>query len=768
MGKHFFWIILCLAFFLVSCERKASIAEIDNEIEDFLAGSEQYELKTSISVKTIFEGQTISKSEEISVYLQEDPYYMTYTQDNIVFTQYASGVDVHAITYDSTKQVEGKYLYEETIIALDEVNMELIDLPSKDIEVKRSSGSYVIEENVLDLLSESDTDIVKSLVTSVGAPEDMFDEATARMVISINDDEIDYVVTMDINIESIDLEMTITMDVHIMYATFETPDIEDRDLFYPYKSLHPLDIDIDDQIMFPADTVGRNQYRTYLEPGKYGFNLIQGDFDTGDDVNVILQHSETHDRQLTFEDVIDPHQSNQTYIETFYTIEEAGYYDLFIEFPFSNTPIIASLDKYEYESDGIESYDLIISESGEYTYDIEGLYDFFSVYVDVNEYTRVKVSNTNGSFIYYHDLDTFDYHYPYIENQEISLLNNEPFTFYLYDDESVSGTITIDVQKFETTTPDHDDIPSLTTTYDTYLFNGPSFPTQYLKLEIAEPGFYKFCHDIESGHDVTRDGIYTLDGDLVSNVEHEDILFLQARIYYYQSDSSDYSDRIYRVRYENVTDDMNTYNLAEIKLIDQLAGNLSDLNATYIDINYPSERIVNKFSITETTDIVVMNTPFVTLYKADGTRLSLVDDYDIAYFTYRLDPGSYVLVIGGFDDFSEVFFPYEYCFLFGELTVEGSVDDDLVYPDYDVLAMGETGQSTYDYELDVDGYIIEITALDRYQFTTNERIYIYEGRTLIDILYNNWRITLEPGIYTVLGVQSDSSDPWRVSYHVYN
>ncbi len=771
MGKKSIWLILIMMFFLVSCQSQiSSIEDIDNYIENFMSHSNQFNIDTTIDASITANGVETSLTEEIEMFIQIEPYYLTYVDEGMTYIEYMEDDLIKTASYDEMSQVEGKFLYTYLEYLPDNYTTYDIELDLKDnhYDIKKTrQGSYVIEANVRDLLSENDYELINAMMGSFHSTDDFIEDATAKAEIFLSRKEIRYIVTVNIDIDDYDIAVEVTMDLKIRYASFTTVDVSDTTLFFPISSGEgSAVIDVHEHILYPAHRTGAVSYDIYLEPGKYVFDILEEDF-SGRRVHVNIYDKNTLESVLTFADVYSPtYDLYESSINTYFNINEVGYYEIFIEYPESNIPVISQLKEYEYDTDGTINHDLVVTESGTYYYNIEGPYDFFSIYIDIPGYTYVDITNSNGNKMYFTEYGEEEIYHTYSLHNTLSYLNHDPHNIYIFGDNAISGTVTIELEHLDTAGEiDFDTMPDMLTTFDIYLHTQSDFIDQYLKVEIISQGFYEFYYDIIEGYPLIKDALYTQNGELVTNINEGEIVPLSIGTYYYLVLGDNY-DGYYGIRYDMTSKHIISNDLTTLNSIETLIGNLNDLNLIWDSITSKDDYIVYNFTLTEETDVVISNESEYQLYAASGEKISL-NLYDAtSYGVYRLDAGDYFVGVTLPKTFNTDNLPYEYHLLLGELNVPGSENDTSVYPYFEILEPRTWGNSMPDYLGDIDGYKIIVDKETTYAFTAYEWTTIFKGKQLIATFYNSDTITLEPGIYYVIGARNPEYNPWHLYYDI--
>lgn len=748
-------LIVLLLFGLSGCKYVAGgiyLTEIEQKLTEFENGSNQFELVTDLSLNVEYDGNEESMNETVIANFQKDPFYVQMTYNDITTLQYEDNDLVTNVTFDHHNQVNGIQLYEISQYTNEPISDPLddLDFDLSKVDIKKISGShYRIKGLLYDFLPETTLEELENALIQSGLSKDDFEDTEIKMDFRFAAGEFKYGLSMHFDID--DIVIDITFDFSFHYDTFVLVDIHDEDLFYPMTCSDEFTlIDASKPILFTSDHYYMSQYNVYLEAGTYGFMTNQEDDENNSLYLSIFSRENPSEDLRVFADVYDRYGNNPLNIDRFYEIPTDGYYVISAEYPISNEPYITQLEKLQYETDGIKQTDLVISESGQYPYEIEHMYDFVSIDFDIDSYTVVTIFDSQNNYVYFKDGNystyssvNFNYHLFQL------LLNEDNHKIYLHNPSGASeGVLTIVIEPLKhAIEPNSETMLEMEPEFTTdYIYSYYNYPDQYMALNVTEFKKYTFEYLIDDGDLANVYGsLHTENGGLVSRIYDGKSVILQPGNYYYQS--SDGFEGFYSIRYVVSDVSITSYTLDALQSYDKLYGNLFEIPHYSGTMQSEDEYIIYSFNLDVETDIMFTNSDLYQLYDSDQNCISL--GLRTAYMVYRLQPGDYYVRVMSPEDYDASNFPIDYLFHLNIFT--GGGDDDSIYPYFETISFShDFSTKTSNYPNDTDGYIFILDETTNVEiFTTKTAILVKDGKIYDNSLYSDDYV-LPAGTYQIL------------------
>lgn len=323
--------------------------------------------------------------------------------------------------------------------------------------------------------------------------------------------------------------------------------IEDNPAYYITQTRGTvLNATVGEPIVFGDYHNNSIQYRVYLEPGKY--YVQKNNTSTSRRLTIRVKNSEGQ--------LMTPFKTINSILDSqlYFSIETAGYYNMFVDYPEEPEGYRLEIVKLAYENYGDDAISHIVSGDAELTVQLEGPGDYYSIQTGFEGYGHLEistygdlnaiVSNLNGELYVNDDLDRSHF-----------LVSKTLSPIYLYQDKHLNTVNAYDVTlKFSPivhTNTDINQMVSITTEYTTDAFYAfDNYPTQSMKLEISESGLYQL--EVEggrlSGHVIGY--IKSINGDMLYSIEPGIPFELESGSYIFEVDLSKYT--IFKIKYTQV------------------------------------------------------------------------------------------------------------------------------------------------------------------------------------------------------------------------
>jgi len=749
-------LIILLLFGLSGCKYVVGgvyFVEIEEKLTEFENGSSQFEVVTDLSLNIEYDGNEESINETVTANFQKDPFYAQMTYSDVTTLEYEDNDLVTHVTFDHHNQVNGIQLYEISQYTNEPISNPLddLDFDLSKVEIMKISGShYRIKGNLYDFLPESTLEELETALVQSGLSKDDFEDTEIKMDFIFATGEFKYGLSLHFDID--DIVIDITFDFLFHYDTFVPIDIHDEDLFYPMTcSDETTLIDATKPILFTANEYYISQYNVYLEAGTYGFITSQeGDENNPLYLSISSRENGAEDLKV-FADVYSRYNNNPINIDRFYEIPTDGYYVIQAEYPLSDEPYITQLEKLQYETDGIKQTDLVISESGQYAYEIEHMYDFISIDFDIDSYTSVTLLDSQNNSVYLNNDNYGTYSSIELNQYTIQfLLNEDNHKIYLHNPSGASeGVLTIGMEPFKhAVEPSSETMLDMEPNFTTdYIFSYYSYPDQYMALYVPEFKAYTFEYLIIQGNLTNASGsLYTENGGLVSRIDDGKSVILQPGNYYYRS--NDDFEGSYSIRYVISDVSVTSHTITTLQSYDTLGGNLLEMPHFSGRIQYRDEYIIYLFSLDVETDIMFTNNEKFELYDSTQTCISL-GIRDSGYMVYRLQPGNYYVRVISPVTAEASNFPMDYIFHLCKFT--GGGVDNSIYPYFDTIPFShEFVTSTFDYSNDTDGYTFTLTETTDVHIYTNKTAMLAKDGKIYRSSLNSDDYILPAGVYQIL------------------
>lgn len=756
---------LCLTFVLTGCQALAkatNITELSLKMDKFMDGGNQFEVTTTIDVLVDQNGNEESASESITAYAQQEPYYAIIETEDMMIVETMNENNINTYIMEKDNQVNGIQLYEFNQTMIEESNNPLsnLDINLNKVNVKKiSSSNFEVSGRMIDFLPEDLVKDLKEILLESGATETEINGITLKLVFLFSEDAFTYSMTFDFDIQ--DVLLTIDLSVMFSYTEFELIDITDDTLYYPMSSYETeIPIDASKPILFTDDQARDTQYYTYLEAGKYGFKSEAYYGDLG--LKIAITDASNDDKALlVFKDVYNEYNDNPLNISQFFDIKESGYYFINVHYPLSFAPYTLELERIEPLTDGTESIDLIVTESGTYDYQIESMYDFYSIQFDLESDAIIYLSVDGYSYVYKKDTVHDFYESIPITTTPLEYIYTSNAVLYLHDPVySRSGEITVEIHPLVHSTSVDEPLLHMKETPNTdYLYSGNRYPNQYIKLEVTAALRYTFNMTATKGLVSNAKGnLLDINGKVISSIGNQSSLVLMPGTYYYET--SNLESVTYSIYYE--TDEVGITKLAitSIGQTSEYVGmSLSEMPHLDITFQQKGDVVIGTFELLETKAVIFGSSQDYSLYDESGHPINLLG-MSGAYFMYQLQAGKYMIKITHPTYLNSYSFPYDVLVPFAIFT--GGTSDDSTYGNYQNIPFGLQGIVTkYDYLGDQDGVTFTLLETKTVTIFSNSDAYLYLGTQLIERHFEQITITLEAGTYTL--ISSGYPEDWQIS-----
>ena len=765
-------IVIMLLFVLTGCQevkKGSALIELGSKIEDYLAESNQFDIKTTMNISINNHGHMTKSNDQVNIQIQREPYYAILKNSSDVIVETIRHDEIIRYSYDTFNQVEGIQLYEMNKFYNDpdDTLVNLFDVTFSDVDVNKVSNEHFeINGKMGDYLPQDIKQDFSSVLIEAGLTGEEINNANLENVYLFDADTFSYKITMDMVVREILIK--ISMALVFNYTTFETIDFTDDTKFYPMNSNGTdIPIDANKPILFRHTMPYDATYYTYLEPGRYGFE--SNGYDESDLTISVSDSTRDKEALMVFKDIYNKDVDNPSNISHLFDINEAGYYFIDVHYPMSYGTYQLELINIEPITDGLNQTDLIVSESGTYDYELESKYDFFAVNFDLPSDAVIYISSNEDTQLYRKDNEHDFYESIPISDTPIKYVSLDDSSLYIHDlNYQGQGSITFDIKPFiHSRSLDEPLLAMKDYPNEDYLYSGSGYPYQYVELEVTEAAQYTFHFDVlEKEVYPPTFGLYDNQHQLLDKAYNGIEILLTPGVYYVRTNNRTYAQ--YSIYYTKDTSHIAYYNVDTIEEISVIDGsNQTEMPQIVLSFDEPGMVIVS-FELTEPKEIVFSSNYYQWLCDASGKRISLheinppygYDPYvNNIYYNYLLESGKYYIVVrdGLWLDINSGL--YKVIVRLGIFT--GGEVDDSKHGDYPTIPFGETGLvMTYDYQNDIDGVTFTLTKTTQVQLFASSNSHLYQGLELIEENFKNRLVTLEAGTYTI--ISSGYPDDWHI------
>lgn len=760
--------IVTLMIFIVSLSGCSAIigiingSDLERRLSDFNSRSNQYMVSTTIDIQVSTLNQNESIVESFDMKLQREPLYTEIKLGDQTIIQSVIDDQMKEITITHTNQTDDMTLYQENIVDIEvEEPNEVISYNFIKASIKRDGDNkYYVTALFKDFLSKSDqTDLINSLSVS-GLDEEAILNTEIKVSFTFVEDQLIISIGIKIDVNDVKIDMIMTMDM--TPGSFDVIDITNKDKYQKIynSSDEALPISVGDDIYYPALPDNHHEYyNVYLTPGIYGL-YYDGSY-SDIDVQVHQIGAQTYLDPLFSVDGVDEAYGP---LNKLYEIKTAGLYQVLITSSYtediSKFQIVEIFDQKQSQ----DVVDLVVTETGTYTYELNHKADLYSIYLDLPLNTVVTFADTNEDTAILLNIVGYN-NEGYMHVININTLDSNIYInahnklVYLYNPNGdLIDQVTITVKPLEQAVSLDDlNMNDMIEVYtDTYFYSDPKLPAQYMKLEVLTAAEYRFSYQLSQGY-TALGKLYDENNTLVidslqngSQAESYSYLLLPG-VYYYQSDNS--YESVYRIKYTKSLPNIIYHEISDVSMHNQVTNVYNEARVFKGVKSSKYQRIFYNVNLNKDMYIVHSDRSVIEIYNENNKKIDFVSgDYRSSLAVTYLKAGKYKVSIKTDVNQSESYFPLSYAFVFYELS-EVSFDDS-VNPNYQLLNIGTKGMRTSDYLNDVDGFKIVIPERGTYWFTsTIDFTLIYNNKVYDTRLSGDTSRTLNPGIYYVLNYE---------------
>ena len=729
-----------------SIEHPSRNVEIYNEIEQKLTLFNKDENQLDIEVTTYLNMNDGNDDLELfytqQILLQESPYYVDVIMGETHEIITSVNQRIMLITLSPESYRDGVFYYNP--IDIGEIDFEEVS-PTIDTQFNPETMRFSRLNNRLyhfitkasdfltlsDLEGVNDTELVK----------DILNQAYVQGQIEFSTKEVNISYILYYQQQEIEMEMMISMTFKI--GDF-TPIDFDNDTSYQIQMPTSIEQAI---LVSPLDTEltgvmeGNGLYfRFDLEPGTYVIH--------SENHNLSMMHFKTYnaDYEEVYLGILDDKTSASSLgiPHEHLLIRDAGTYYIRA----SSTYYLSEFE-FKLSELGWDSYDIehgkYVTESGNYSFEINNKFDFYTFVFDTDEIIGVKIKGENvPSFIkksyLYANVERF---FGFSGTYYVLLNANHPYlTFY---DSSVIDGKEFSLQ-LEIITAEHSteinlsDMEEITEVYHPKtIFAGPSLGKNYMKLIVLEEARYQL--EFEENYGFINGRLLGENRQFLANFQSNSYFDLQPGSYILEFGMN--YDFIGTVRYQKI--DLNIQVISHT-LVDVESPNIINQTLPRVSgkLQTSKDRIYYEFSVIEESFVMV------------DTKHALFDDqYNKISFDklpygnaviYKLNPGIYRVLAK--TDYN--YFPYDYSIILARVS-QPFIDDSHFGETITNAYLNVSYSLTSNYQGDMDVLKLVVTQAGNYRFFSNMQIYICnDNRVYFDTIFDLWDgdlVTLTPGTY---------------------
>jgi len=746
-------IVIMLLFVLTGCKeinRSIALAELTVKVDDYLDGSNQFDVETSINLSMDDQGKMYYAGDAVSMQIQREPYYVKLVDNGDVLVETMRNHEISMYTYNIFNRVDGIQLYEKSKIQTgsNEHFLDLLRIDMVSVDVKKvSNDHYEMSGKAVDYVSEEVRAEFRSILAESGLTNEEVNSTTVDNVFMFDGDTFTYKVTMNISVREMLVKVVLKMD--FSYSEFEPIDFTDDTKYYPLNSGGTLlPIDSTKPILFRHAMPYDSTYYTYLEPGRYG--ITSNGYDDSELSISISDDSLDKKALLVFKDIYDSDISNPHNVSHLFEIKEAGYYYLDVHYPLSYSTYQLDIINIDAQTNWLEEDALVVTESGTYDYEIESRYDFFPIEFDLDHDSIIFITSSEDTQIYRKDNLHDHYISMPISDRPVEYFYRDDSTLYIHDSNYQGrASVTFDIKPLIHSTTleeplvDMKDYPN-----EDYFYTGNRYPNQYVKLEVTETAQYTFQTKFDVFDGTYPEGeLYNSQNQRIARIHDNTDVTLTPGSYYYKTLNN--AKKTYCVYYTKDTNNITYLNdvvIGETNVI----GDLPAIEMPHFDVTFQKqdEIIIASFELTEPQEIVFAVSKHFVLFDDTGKIISL-SNLNVDYFNYALDSGKYYIMITQTYRFESSYYPYTKIVPLGIFT--GGEADDSKYGSYPSISIGQAGLVLrYDYPGDIDGVTFTLTENKVVYITGSSNIHFFFGDRLIYDNFKSGTFVLSAGTYTIM------------------
>ncbi len=767
--------VMILVFTLSSCSAIFSVingSELENRVNAFNDSSNQFEMETTIDLEVTYLDQTETFNESMFMKIQVEPFYTEMTIGDTTVSQFVFEDRIREIIVDHRNQNDEITLYQEVIYENDlDVSDSMIMYNFNGSSIKKEGDNqYVVEALFKDFLSQSDRKTFMDALSGTGVDEDELLDSSVKVTFTFEADHLIVSIGIKLDINDVLIDMKLTLDM--VPKAFNVIDVDNQEKFQKIftTSDESMAINLNEDVYYPSVLESHMEYYTiYLEPGVYGFDY------NGNYEDVFIQMYKTGDQTYMkpLFDFVSNYESNLQ-LETLYEVKTPGYYKVSLHSNHINYLTKFRIIKCLDGAPSIETADIVITESGSYTYELDHKMDIFSVYLDLPNETLVSINDINSDtamIIYSDNFDNRVYSSIYhITKTDTSFyINEHNKLIHLYHiNGNLSDEINVKIKSLDqVTSMDDPNINTMTTVFsEGYFHSNHQIQTQYMKLEVLEAADYMFSYQVYEGFDVNgklydENGVLII--DQLSNIgEYSNYRYFLLPGTYYYATSNTYT-AVYRIKYTKFIPNIVNHETIELSGYHEIT-RVYDENRFFEGVQ-SSKYQRNLYQVVLDSDQYIVHSShiIIDIFDSENKKVDFIsNNLEDDLVTTFLKSGTYTISVKIKLYRPESYYPFNYAFVFYSLT--GITTDDSVNPNYQLLNINTQGTRVSNYLNDIDGFKIVITERNSYLFTsTTDFTLILNNSTYDSRLGSESLIHLEPGIYHVVNYEGYTGT-WFFSY----
>ena len=434
--------IALMSFFLTGCSM-ISLGlygkEFQDKMDTFESNANQFSMEISNELKisqynpTSNQTKVDTTTQNASVEYQKSPYYVHYSENNKNWIQTEYDGIKRTFEYNPYNQYQDKFFYLEIDNPADMMGGLEIDTKHLTIQ-KKGNHTYILKGVLENFFLDSELEQFYDALYIWMPTKKTENQIQTRLTVIFGEDTVQYALSFEFTHNNI----TIEYDYHNDISTqpFELLDVNDETAFYPLPSLtKPVLVDASKPIIYKGHQNPFGKYKVYLEPGNYAI-YVNDEQSSQLSKFSILPTDNSYQNLATF-----PMYTNIPMpLNRLFTITQAGYYDLLVEYESSLNPYVVEIKSLDTTLLDLTQPDLIIHQSGEYTYEFTDIFDILTLRFDLPVGTTISIHGSSTLRLIYQDNGNPYYISSILSWEDISLIQSNSVQWVYMSTDATLGT----------------------------------------------------------------------------------------------------------------------------------------------------------------------------------------------------------------------------------------------------------------------------------------------------------------------------------------